>query len=89
MTILERLDLDIKPIINAAGPVTMYCGSSMPQEVVDAMSEAAHVTVRIDELQAAASKVIAKITSAEAGYVTSGCAAALMAGTAACLTGYD
>lgn len=81
--------MNIRPIINAAGPVTMYCGASMPQEVVDAMSEAAHTPVRMDELQAAASKIIAKITGAEAGYVTCGCAAALTAATAACLTGYN
>jgi len=36
MTILERAVLDLKPFINAAGPVTMYCGASMPQEVIDA-----------------------------------------------------
>ncbi len=89
MEIFQRLGLDVKPIINAAGPVTMYCGGSMPQEVVDAMSEVAHTPVRMDELQAAASKVIAKITGAEAGYVTCGCSAALTAATAACITGYD
>ena len=89
MEIFKRLGLDVKPIINAAGPVTMFCGASMPQEVVDVMSEVAHTPVRMDELQAAASKVIAKITGAEAGYVTCGCAAAITAGTAACLTGYD
>lgn len=89
MEIFQRLGLDVKPIINAAGPVTMYCGAPMPQEVVDAMSEVAHIPVRMDELQAAASKVIAKITGAEAGYVTCGCSAALTAATAACITGYD
>ena len=89
MEIFRRLGLDVKPIINAAGHVTMYCGATMPQEVVDAMSEVAHTPVRMDELQAAASKVIAKITGAEAGYVTCGCSAAITAGTAACLTGYD
>ncbi len=89
MEIFQRLDLDVKPIINAAGPVTMYCGAPMPQEVVDAMFEVAHIPVRMDELQAAASKVIAKITGAEAGYVTCGCSAALTAATAACITGYD
>ena len=89
MEIFRRLGLDIKPIINAAGPVTMYCGGSMPQEVVDAMSEVADTLVRMDELQAAASKVIAKITGAEAGYVTCGCSAALTVATAACITGYD
>lgn len=89
METFKRLGLDVKPIINAAGPVTMYCGGSMPHEVVDAMSEVAHTPVRMDELQAAASKVIAKITGAEAGYVTCGCSAAITAATAACMTGYD
>ena len=89
MDIFKRLGLKVRPIINAAGPVTMYCGASMPQEVIDAMSEAAQITVTIDELQAAASQFIAKITGAEAGYVTCGCSAALTAATAACLTGYD
>ncbi len=89
MEIFERLGLDIRPIINAAGQLTMYGGATMPQEVVDAMSEVAHTAVRVDELQAAASKFIAKITGAEAGYVTCGCAAALMAASAACLTGYN
>ena len=89
MEIFRDLDLDVKPIINAAGPVTMYCGATMPQEVVDAMSQVAHIQVRMDELQAAASKFISRITGAEAGYVTCGCAAALLAATAACLTGYD
>lgn len=89
MTILERLGLEVEPVINAAGYVTMYGGASLPPEVVDAMSEAAHLTVRIDELQAAASKVIARLTGAEAGYVTCGCSASLTLATAACLTGFD
>jgi len=89
MEIFRHLGLDIKAIINAAGPVTMYCGGSMPQEVVDAMSEVADTPVCMDELQAAASKVIAKITGAEAGYVTCGCSAGLTVATAACITGYD
>jgi len=89
MEILKRLGLDVKPIINAGGPVTMYCGSFIPQEVINAMAEVAHTPVRMDELQAAASKVIARITGAEAGYVTCGCSAALTVATAACITGYD
>jgi len=87
--IFKRLGLDVKPIINASGPITMYGGSLVPQEVVDAMSEVVHTAVRVDELQAAASKVIAKITGAEAGYVTCGCSSAITAATAACMTGYD
>jgi len=87
--ILKKLKLGIKPIINAAGPVTMYSGSTMRKEVVDAMSEAAKTTIRIDELQATAGKYISKITGAEAGYITCGCTASLTIAAAACLTGYD
>lgn len=89
MEIFKDLDLDVTPIINAYGPATMYGGGLMSQEVVDAMFKVAHTAVRMDELQAAASKVIAKITGAEAGYVTCGCSAALTSATAACITGYE
>jgi L-seryl-tRNA(Ser) seleniumtransferase len=89
MEIFRRLGLDVKPIINAAGPLTMYGGASMPQQVLDAMAEVANTPVPIDELQAAASKVIAKLTGAEAGYVTCGASAALTLAAAACMTGYD
>ena len=43
----------------------------------------------IAELQAVASRVIAEITGSEAGYVTSGAAAGLLLGAAACVTGLD
>lgn len=87
MGIYERFG--VKPIINAAGAMTRYGGALIDQEVLEAMNEAARYSVRIDELQAAASKVIAEITHAEAGIVTAGAAAALTLGTAACITGFD
>ena len=49
----------------------------MAQEVLQAMQEAAKCFVRIEDLQEAASGVIAKATGAEAGMVTSGASAAL------------
>jgi len=49
----------------------------MSPQVLEAMREAANSFVRIEDLQEAAGKVIAEITGAEAGYVTSGAAAAL------------
>jgi L-seryl-tRNA(Ser) seleniumtransferase len=45
--------------------------------------------VDIAELQARAGEVIVEVTGAEAGYVTSGAAAGLLLGTAACVTGLD
>jgi L-seryl-tRNA(Ser) seleniumtransferase len=61
----------------------------MAPEVVDAMVEASKECIKIDELQAAASRIIAELTGAEAGYVTCGAASGLTLGTAACIAGLD
>jgi L-seryl-tRNA(Ser) seleniumtransferase len=45
--------------------------------------------VDMAELQAGASRLIARLTGAQAGIVTSGAAAAILLGAAACLTGLD
>ena len=81
--------IGIRPIINASGPTTRLSGGIMDPEVADAMREASQYCVDIAELQARASGIIAEITGAEAGYVTSGAAAGLLLGTAACVTGPD
>ncbi len=82
-------DLGIEPIINASGSVTRLGGAPMPPAVLQAFAEAAAQCVPLDQLQAAASRVIADMTGAEAGLVTAGAAAALTLGTAAILTRYD
>jgi L-seryl-tRNA(Ser) seleniumtransferase len=82
-------DLGLEPIINASGSVTRLGGAPMPPAVLQAFTEAAAKSVPLDQLQAAASRVIAEVTGAEAGLVTAGAAAALTLGTAAVLTGYD
>ena len=87
MDIYERLGVTKR--INGAGLLTRLGGSLMPPEVLAAMAEAAGSFVDLAELQARASEVIATHTGAEAGYVTSGAAAALTLATAACLTGLD
>ena len=69
----------VRTIVNAAGPVTRLSGSIMPKEVAEAMSEASQHCVDMAELQAWAGKIIAEITGAEAGYVTSGAAAGFLA----------
>ena len=61
----------------------------MLPEVVEAMNEAAKSFVNMEELQEKAGKIIAKITGAEAAYVTSGAAAALVLAAAACIAGDD
>ena len=79
----------LEPIINVSGSVTRLGGSPMPKAVLDAFCAAATEAVPLDELQGAASRVIAEATGAEAGIVTSGAAAGLMLGAAAIMTGYD
>jgi L-seryl-tRNA(Ser) seleniumtransferase len=81
--------LGVRPIINAAGPQTRYGGGPLPPEVVDAMIEASASCVRMEELQEAAGRVIADVTGAEAGYVTSGAAAGLTLAAAACIARLD
>lgn len=79
----------VEPIINASGTVTRLGGALMSPEVVQAFKEAAQVSVSLDQLQAAASRHVAKLTDTEAGLITAGCAASLTLGTAAMLAGMD
>ncbi len=79
----------IRPVINAAGPVTRLSGAPLHPEVIAAMAEAAQSCVRIDELQAAAGRYLAEASGAEAGYVTAGAAAGLALSSAAALARFD
>ncbi len=81
--------LGVRPLINAAGTQTRYGGVPLSQDVVQAMAEAAGTCVRMEDLQEAAGRVIADVTGAEAGYVTSGAAAGLTLAAAACLAKMD
>lgn len=87
MSIYDRFG--VRTIINAKGPSTRLSGGFLDPDVAAAMTEAATYCVEMTELHAGASKVIAEITGAEAGLVTSGAAAGLLLGTAACITGLD
>ena len=87
MNIYERLR--VPTIINAKGPATRLSGGLMSNEVAEAMKEATQYCVEMTELQTRASEIISEITGAEAGCVTSGAAAGLFLGTAACVTGLD
>ncbi len=87
MNVYERLG--VRTIINAKGTATRLSGGLMRPEVAQAMVEASQVCVEMAELQAAASREIAKVTGAEAGYVASGASACLLLATAACMAGFD
>ena len=81
--------LGVRTLINAKGPATRLSGGIMRPEVAAAMAEASQFSVDIAELQAAASRIIAEETGAEAGYVASGASACLLIAAAACMTGLD
>lgn len=87
MGFYQRLEVPV--LINAAGPLTRLGGCRLAPEVLAAMAEASASFVHLDQLQQASAPVIAGITGAEAGYVTSGAAAGLMLATAACVAGMD
>ena len=79
----------VPELINCVGHATRLGGSSPAPEVVEAMTAASRAFIEIDDLQAAASRVIAECTGAEAGIVTCGASAALALAGAACLAGND
>jgi L-seryl-tRNA(Ser) seleniumtransferase len=79
----------VEPMINAKGPGTRLSGNISRPEVRAAMAEAMGHCVDIVELHGHAAEVIARHTGAESGLVTSGAAAGLLLGAAACITGLD
>lgn len=87
MKVYTRLGL--RPIINASGTYTHLGGSLMPQEVLDAMNEAARHYVPIRDLVKATGEHIAQLTGNPAALVTTGAAGAIFVGTAACIAGDD
>ena len=81
--------LGVKPLINGRGTWTYLSASLELPEVRAAQAEAAQHFVNIFDLQLAVGKRLAEITGAESGMITSGAAAAMAAGTAACIAGTD
>lgn len=82
-------ELGVRPVINGAAAFTLVGGSLMPDEVIEAMRSASQSYVDMHELHIAAGKRLAELTRNEAGYVTSGCAAALVLATLGAITKGD
>lgn len=83
--ILETLRL--KRVINAAGFMTPMGASSVRREAIESMISILDEYVDIGELQDRASEVIARVTGAEAGWITASAASGVAAMVAACMTG--
>ena len=95
-TALEGLDSDnlftrigVRPILNARGTFTIITGSRSLPQVKQAMMEASHYFVHLDELMPAVGAEIAKLMGAEAAVVTTGCEAGIALATVACIAGTD
>lgn len=82
-------ELGVRRVVNAIGPWTRIGGSSWPTEIIDAMIDANSCYVELQELQEKAGNVIAKLTGAEAAYVTGGAFCAVSMSVAACIAGKD
>jgi D-glucosaminate-6-phosphate ammonia-lyase len=87
MSVYQRFG--VPTVINACGTVTRLSGGRMHPEVAAAMAAASSECVDMVALQAGASRVITRITGAQAGIVTSGASAGVLLGAAACLAGLD
>lgn len=86
-TIYQRLG--VPTIVNAKGTSTRLSGAVMDARVAAAMVEASQHCVNMLDLHARAGAIVAKAAGAESGLVTSGAAAGLLLGTAACIVGLD
>ena len=82
-------EIGVRRVINASFCLTELGGSTLSQEVLDAMAEADRCYVSMQELEEKAGKIIAGITGAEAAYVTTGAFSALVLSAAACIAGKD
>lgn len=87
MGLYERLG--VRPVINAAGTLTMASGSLMSPAVLEAMSEAPGAFVDMAELNTKAGEHLARLIGVEAVHITSGAAGGLLLAAAACLAGDD
>jgi len=82
-------ELGVKPFINAAGAYSALGGARMRPEVVNAMRYATTRKVKMSDLHTAVGERISTLVGSESAMVTSGATAAIVLGTAACMTGDD
>jgi len=67
--------LGLRPVINVSGTMTGLGASLALPQVAEAMAEILPHFVEVGDLQRVASRVIARLTGAEAGFVTASCSA--------------
>src|SRR6201992_115281 len=81
--------IGVRPLINGRGTYTIISGSRSLPEVKQAMFEASHYYVQMDEMMAGVGSALAALTGAEWGVATTGCEAGSVLTTIACIAGAD
>ncbi len=78
-----------RPFINCTATVTINGGSRLMPQVIEAVEQASHYHVNLDQLMEAAGKRIATLLDVPWAVVSSGAAGALTHAAAACVAGTD
>ncbi|MCF1472392.1 MULTISPECIES: aminotransferase class V-fold PLP-dependent enzyme [Rhizobium/Agrobacterium group] len=84
-----RTQLGLRPVINVSGTMTSLGASIVVPEAIAAMTAILPQFVEISDLQRKASAVIARLTGAEAGFITASCSAGISLAVAGTITGPD
>lgn len=85
----SRADWGLRPVINVSGTMTSLGASIVAEPAIEAMRRILPQFVEMADLQRHASGIIARLTGAEAGFVTASCASGISLAVAGCLTGDD
>jgi len=81
--------IGVRPMINGRGTFTIISGSRSLPEVKQAMFEASHYYVHLDEMMDGIGAKLGQLTGAQWGIATNGCEAAICLATIACIAGTD
>src|SRR6202048_2627926 len=81
--------IGVRPLINGRGTFTIISGSRSLPQVKQAMFDASHYFVQLDEMMDGIGAQLGKLTGAEWGIATTGCEAAICLATIACIAGSD
>jgi uncharacterized pyridoxal phosphate-dependent enzyme len=82
---LEKIG--VKKIINCSGTLTVLGGTTVDDEVIDAMKEVAGIYVDMPELHRQVGEYLAKLIGCDSAFVVNGAGAGLVISVAACMTG--
>ena len=79
--------IGVRPLVNGRGTYTIISGSRSLPAVKQAMFDASHYYVHMDEMEDGVGAQLARLTGADWGIVTNGAEAAICLATIACVAG--